>query len=93
MACPIVVVPDGRLWTVHYGEDGQRAGPIGQPDRVSIFVGRHYSKGFLGSSINISHIEIMTETGLSAFVDEHLADFASMYRLLGVPEEAAAEEG
>jgi hypothetical protein len=61
----IVVVPDSRLWRVLYDDNG---GVKEQPhlvDRCSLFVGRTYSmEKISGPSYDISHMEIVTLTGL-----------------------------
>jgi hypothetical protein len=39
---PIVVVPDGRLWTVQYDSDGVRTGEPVKTERCSYFVNTAY---------------------------------------------------
>lgn len=72
-ALPIVIVPDGTLWTVNYALDGSRDAPPSQTDRVSIYIGRSYGGGIPNYSFNVSHLEVMTETGLEKFCDEVFA--------------------
>lgn len=77
VALPIVVVPDGTLWTVGYANNGQREGPPVQTDRVSIYIGRSYHSFAVGS-MDVSHLEVMTEAGLAGFCDNHLANAAGI---------------
>ena len=72
-ALPIVVVPDGTLWTVNYALDGSREAPPAQADRVSIYIDRSYGNGVPNYSFAVSHLEVMTETGLGKFCDEVFA--------------------
>ncbi|MEP5731778.1 MAG: hypothetical protein ABJL67_20655 [Sulfitobacter sp.] len=81
LALPIVVVPNGCLWSVGYDHDGQRTAPPAQVSRVSIYIGRSYHNGFPGSSLDVSHLEVMTEAGLSDFYDQFLNDERNMRRL------------
>ncbi len=81
LALPIVVVPNGCLWTVGYDRDGQRTAPPTQVNRVAIYIGRSFYNDFPGSSLDVSHLEVMTEAGLAAFYDEFLYDELNMQRL------------
>ena len=82
LALPIVVVPDGRLWSVRYDNEGQREGGPSQVERVSIYIGRAYDNLAPTGSLNVSHLEIMTESGLRQFHDHHLRDKDSMLSLV-----------
>jgi hypothetical protein len=81
LALPIVVVPNDCLWSVGYDYHGQRTGAPTRADRVSIYIGRSYYNGFPGSSLEVSHLEVMTESGLSTFHDRFLCNSESMLRL------------
>jgi hypothetical protein len=63
---PILVVPDGMLWSASYNVQGDMVGAPRQVDRASYFVNRPVDFGvshdFL--SYNISHIEFVTFKGL-----------------------------
>lgn len=71
---PIVVIPDGRLWVVEYSDDGNRCSDPIQSDRCPCFVGKEYEVGNKMAStwMSISHIEIMTFSGLESFVSAQL---------------------
>ncbi|RGP35122.1 hypothetical protein [Pseudotabrizicola alkalilacus] len=81
-ALPIVVVPNGTLWSVSFGPDGAKLGPPAQVGRVPIFIGRGYGKGNIDHSMSVSHLEVMTEEGLSAFCDEFLSGPDGLKRLI-----------
>lgn len=82
LALPVVVVPDGTLWSINYAENGQRQGSPAQTDRVSVFIGRSYYTGFPGASFDASHLEVMTETGFAEFCDNFLLDEHAVRQLL-----------
>jgi hypothetical protein len=70
---PIVVVPDGRLWTVEYNADGFQVTEPTQSEQCSFFVGKAYEvEPLLGTSFTLSHMEVMTVAGLGRFVTENL---------------------
>lgn len=81
LALPIVVVPNETLWSVNYESNGRRIGEPAQTDRVSIYIGRSYHH-FATGSLNISHLEVMTEAGLDHFCDTYLADAAGINAFL-----------
>ncbi|TJZ89240.1 hypothetical protein FA743_19290 [Paracoccus gahaiensis] len=81
LALPIVVVPNETLWSVNYASNGERAGQPAQTDRVSIYIARSYHHFAVGS-LDISHLEVMTEAGLAHFCDTYLADSASIRAFL-----------
>ena len=91
MLIPIVVVPDGRLWSVPYAVDGTRLADPTCTSRVSCFIGREYEISRVpGQWIRVSHIELMTPTGLSDFI----ASALSTPEVLFAPEglKAAVEQ-
>jgi hypothetical protein len=69
---PLLVVPDGRLWTVRYSEDGSQVEEPRPTDRCSYFVGVDYwQRGdHQIAPTTISHLEFVTVRGLANFVDE-----------------------
>jgi hypothetical protein len=71
---PFVVVPNDRLWTVIYDDDGNRLCDPKPSDRVSCFIGKDYEMGtkIAGAKKRLSHVEIVTFDGMKAFVDRHL---------------------
>lgn len=82
-AFPFVVVPDGRLWMTSYDLNGLRISDPTQVDRCSCFIGKRY---WLGNetdraSLLISHLEIITLKGLSAFVEAHLMSIEGIERI------------
>jgi len=71
-AIPILVVPDRTLWRALYADDGSRAEDPRRVDHVSMFAGKRYRLGNWGDKLSISHVEIMTESGLKGFIRQSL---------------------
>ena len=71
---PTVVVPNGRLWSVAYDDDGNKVSNPNQTERCSCFIDKDYELGtkLTGTRMWISHVEIMTIDGLKSFVNSHL---------------------
>lgn len=71
---PIVVVPNGRLWSVWYDNSGNIDQEPSCTDHCSCFIDKDYQLGdnMSGGRISVSHIEIMTYNGLSNFVNKYL---------------------
>lgn len=82
IALPIVVIPDGTLWTVNYSDDGSKEGSPSQVDRASIFIGREYKGLMPGGSYIVSHLEVMTETGLATFFGDYLMKDKALLNLV-----------
>ncbi len=74
LVIPIVVVPNGRLWSVSYDYDGKMVNEPSLSDRCSCFIDKDYKMGskLAGTQILISHIEIMTIDGLHSFVESYM---------------------
>lgn len=75
---PMVVVPDGRLWTVEYDSDGERTTEPTTTDQRSLFVNREYRMEFNGPCLRLSHVEFVTLSRLGSFVADCLKDRAAM---------------
>jgi len=89
---PIVVVPDGRLWAVQYNADGLQTGEPVTMERCSYFVNTAYRMSSQGPTLNLSHVEFVTLTGLEAFVSTMLGQ-STMESIFPVkPLESAMEE-
>lgn len=68
---PVVVVPEGRLWSVAYAENGTRANSPIQVKRVSHLLNRSWPCELKRPlEYAISHLEIVTPSGLEEFVLE-----------------------
>lgn len=86
---PFVVVPNGRLWMVAYDEDGNRICDPTPTDRISCFINKSYPMGtdMAGATMQLSHVEIVTFDGMTAFVDKYLnSEMAEIF-----PKEGMAE--
>ena len=79
VALPILVVPDGVLWRTVYDEGGTRSEDPKPVNRVSIYAGKDYSLGPLHlGHLTVSHVEIMTESGLDQFIRENLTSATAL---------------
>ncbi len=69
---PILVVPDGCLWTVMYDALGTRVGPPSKSERCSFFIGKTYSQnlGLHWMNYTVSHMEFVTISGLPGLLRE-----------------------
>ena len=73
---PLVVVPDGRLWAIDHDENGNRVnGPV--PVEAVEYAIHKTIPGHLlnGSPYKVTHLEVVTEVGLSRRL-EHLSSDA-----------------
>lgn len=76
---PVLVVPDGTLWTVEYEEDGEMRSAPKLTDHISLFVGMQietHSGTGLYLTYTISHVEIVTEDGFHKLVKNTLPTIA-----------------
>lgn len=74
MVIPFVVVPDDRLWSVLYDNDGNCVSEPILTHRCSCFVGKDYQMGGrLGVLIWLSHVEIVTTSGMASFISSYLS--------------------
>lgn len=85
---PIVVVPDDMLWTVHFDDNGNVVRPPMREHRCACFVGKEYSTGsnLAGARIALSHVEVLTATGMELFAAEYLMSDPGLEKLF--PREA-----
>lgn len=68
---PFLVVPDQRLWSVRYGADGALLAAPEQVNRCSFFVDRAYVQST--HEFHVSHVEVVTRSGMQQFVEQHLS--------------------
>jgi hypothetical protein len=76
LVLPVLVVPDGTLWTVEFASNGTRCTDPSKTDRCSFFVGQFYSAGstFHTTGITISHLEFVTCSGLKSLMGDITRD-------------------
>lgn len=70
---PVLVVPDGTLWRCAFDLDGNRTAEPEEVSRVPYYVGKESSYGKLVAAEGvfvISHLEIVTLSGLSELLKE-----------------------
>lgn len=63
---PMLVVPNNRLWSIGYTQDGCRTGAPKQIDRICFYLDKFVesSDRLTGIPAQFSHLEILTEDGL-----------------------------
>lgn len=69
---PVLIVPDERLWFAEYDDKGILVRPPAHTDRCQYYLGKNYyvKEVFHGFNYGISHLEIMTTSGLKKFLDD-----------------------
>lgn len=87
LVLPVLVVPNDRLWGINYQSDGTRAGDPEPIDRVSLYIDKFVASSdrFSGISANFSHLEILTENGLT--------DMCAGFLTGDLPSKAFSQEG
>lgn len=73
---PVLVVPDGMLWAAEYDDGGTRTVDPVQVERISYYIDKTHVVGDKLTSISyaMSHLEIVTETGLQSFIEDQWFD-------------------
>jgi hypothetical protein len=94
---PVVVVPDDRLWIARFDADGERIGNPTRADRCSYYVNSRFVHlaPYSTDEVTLSHVEFLTVTGLSSFIDELCADddrLAATFPLNHIEERIATLE-
>lgn len=79
---PILVVPDGRLWVAKYDADGTELSEPEAVEQCNLYINHECNVNGFGPTMHLSHIEIVTLTGLANFVEEFLRNSATMQRLM-----------
>ena len=67
---PILVVADKTLWAVDYWKDGHRIADPAQVDRCDFYLGKSYHEMGLRGEYKLSHLIILTISGLKQFLWE-----------------------
>jgi hypothetical protein len=79
---PVLVVPDGTLWVANYSDNGTlQEGPV-QTDQVQFYIG--VSQTFVPNPdylFPVSHLHVVTKSGLNAFLDSFLDGGANLAHL------------
>lgn len=75
---PVLVIPDGRLWTIWYDKDGNIEEGPAPADSVSYFIGKEVTFNELSSnylkSYRLTHLEIVTFNQLRSLVQRLMDD-------------------
>jgi hypothetical protein len=71
LVLPVISIPDDRLWIVKYSQDGAMNGSPTKADRASLYVNKFIpsSNRLSGIGMWVSHIEVLTQTGLKELVN------------------------
>ena len=80
---PFVVVPNDRLWTASYDNDGKLIRSPEPTDRCPCFIGKDYEMGdgLVRVQMKLSHVEIVTFDGMRTFVEDHLKTKTGMTKI------------
>ena len=71
---PVVVVPEGTLWTASYDQDGQLVADPTPCNDCSYFIGHRYpmtDHTRTTAPVTLSHIHFFTLSGLVGFLAKH----------------------
>ena len=87
---PFVVVPNDRLWTAIYDDDGNLTSGPEPANRCSCFIGKDYEMNrTTGVRTILSHVEIVTFDGMRNFVEDHLKNPEDIAKIF--PPEALSD--
>jgi hypothetical protein len=88
---PIVVVPNGRLWTVDFDLNGMQISKPEQAKRCSYYVDREYllRTSSEGVRYTLSHLEFATFDGLASIVSEIGNDVDVRFSVSEIVKQAA----
>lgn len=94
LVVPILVVPNDRLWVVRHSSDGNQIEDPKLVERTSIYIDKyiHPSDKLTGIGASLSHLEILTEDGLSKMCSDISSQgelFKSMFPEKGLNRAAA----
>jgi hypothetical protein len=69
MTIPMLVVPDGTLWTVDYSDEGARLSDPKQARECTFFIGKDVGSAFPLFKYTFSHLHILTLAAFEGFLD------------------------
>ncbi len=65
---PLVVVPDGTLWTIEYDTEGKPIGPPTLSEATNLFLNHEVVVRPHNNWMNLGHVNLYTLTGLKVFL-------------------------
>src|SRR5262249_36068821 len=68
---PMLVIPDGTLWTVQFDHEGRKQSDPQNVQRCSFFVDRSIRAGDPTITFHVSHLEIVTLSGMVDFIRQY----------------------
>ena len=79
--CPVLVVPDDRLWAVEYSTKGDQ---LGEPKRLtvcSLYLDQSWEiqNGLTSTSITLSHLDVVTYSHLEKYVKKVFDDVEGVF--------------
>lgn len=79
---PVLLIPDETLWVASYSEDGTlQQGPV-QQDGVQFYIGdKHKFDPEVMREFTMTHLHIVTKTGLKKFLEQFVNDHELSYLL------------
>ena len=70
MVLPVVVVPDGMLWTLEYDEAGGTVGPPAPVNYTTLFLKHRINLPVLGYHLYLTHVHFVTLSGLRRLLED-----------------------
>jgi hypothetical protein len=73
---PILVVPDGTLWTIQYDDDGNTLGDPQPTKHISHYIHKEWRVGKAPPqfTFTLSHIDLVTSSGLIPLIKQYYLD-------------------
>ncbi|HLD99972.1 MAG TPA: hypothetical protein VJB59_06930 [Bdellovibrionota bacterium] len=89
---PILVIPDGTLWSIQYDENGNTLGEPQTAAHISYYVHKEWNvgKGPSQFAFALSHIELVTSSGLLPLLKRYYLDEDDPPQMFGPTEELDA---
>jgi hypothetical protein len=83
---PVLVVPNGTLWAVDYGVEGEKVSSPTQVDEIEFYL--NHSPWRVGQmfSYTFSHLHFVTQTGLTSYVERLRTSERYYIQLFGTAE-------
>lgn len=68
--CPILVIPDERLWVVEYSDDGNQLGEPKMVDNCSMYLNQSWEvpRGLTTINYSLSHLDIITFSYIENYI-------------------------
>lgn len=79
--CPVLVVPDDRLWAVEYSTKGDQLGEPKKINACSLYLDQSWviQNGLTSTSITLSHLDVVTYSHLEKYVKRIFDDVKGVF--------------